>query len=199
MRQAVPNPGHHAVAALDPTLLITQNVDGLHEQAGSGAVIDLHGRLDVVRCMSCAHRLWRSDLQLELEARNPEWAALDARVAPDGDVDLVVDDFGSVDIPACAVCGGILKPDVVFFGESVPRQRVESAMAAVHRADAMLVVGSSLMVYSGYRFAEAAAAAGKPIAALNEGRTRADHLLELKVAARCGDVLEAVVSRLISY
>ena len=196
---ARPNAAHRALAALEAggriDLLVTQNVDGLHERAGSQAVIDLHGRLDVVRCMSCGHRVSRADLQRELEARNPQWAALDARVAPDGDVDLVADDFGSMDVPSCAVCGGILKPDVVFFGESVPRERVDAAMAGVKRADAMLVVGSSLMVYSGYRFAEAAAAAGKPIAAVNQGRTRADHLLRIKVSARCGEVLEVLLTQ----
>jgi NAD-dependent SIR2 family protein deacetylase len=197
---AKPNTAHRALARLEAAgridLLVTQNVDGLHERAGSNAVVDLHGRLDVVRCMSCSHRLPRADLQAELVARNPPWAALDARVAPDGDVDLVREDFSSVDVPPCPVCGGILKPDVVFFGESVPRERVEAAMASARGADAMLVIGSSLMVYSGYRFAEAAAAAGKPIAALNLGRTRADHLLELKVNARCGEVLDEVVSGL---
>jgi NAD-dependent SIR2 family protein deacetylase len=197
---ARPNAAHLALTQLEAAgridQLVTQNVDGLHEQAGSRAVIDLHGRLDVVRCMQCGHRLPRTDLQVELESRNPQWARLDARVAPDGDVDLVVDDFSSLEVPACPVCAGILKPDVVFFGESVPRQRVEAAMAAVQRCDALLVVGSSLMVYSGYRFAEAAAAAGKAVAALNLGRTRADHLLQLKVAAPCGPALQAVVSKL---
>jgi NAD-dependent SIR2 family protein deacetylase len=194
---ALPNAAHRVLAQLEAqeriALLVTQNVDGLHQRAGSGNVVDLHGRLDVVRCMSCAHRLPRADLQFELESRNGQWASLDARAAPDGDVDLVVDDFSSFEVPACAVCGGILKPDVVFYGESVPKQRVEAAFAGLHRADAMLIVGSSLMVYSGYRFAEAAAAAGKPIAALNLGRTRADHLLALKVSAPCAEVLQSLV------
>jgi NAD-dependent SIR2 family protein deacetylase len=197
---ARPNAAHLALATLEASgridLLVTQNVDGLHEQAGSHAVVDLHGRLDIVRCMQCAHRLPRAVLQTELQARNPQWAALDARVAPDGDVDLVADDFSSFDVPPCPVCGGVLKPDVVFFGESVPRERVEVAMHSARSADAMLVVGSSLMVYSGYRFAEAAAAAGRPIAALNLGRTRADHLLALKVSAPCAAALDAVVSAL---
>jgi NAD-dependent SIR2 family protein deacetylase len=197
---ARPNAAHVTLAQLEARgrvdLLVTQNVDGLHEQAGSHAVIDLHGRLDVVRCMQCGHRLPREDLQRELAARNPAWAALDARVAPDGDVDLAVEDFSGFDVPPCPVCGGILKPDVVFFGESVPRERVEAAMAAARRADAMLIVGSSLMIYSGCRFAEAAAAAGKPLAAINLGRTRADHLLALKVAGRCAEVLPAALATL---
>jgi NAD-dependent SIR2 family protein deacetylase len=191
--RARPNVAHRALARLEADgrveRLVTQNVDGLHSAAGSRDVVDLHGRLDVVRCMACAHRLPRADLQHELVARNPEWAKLDARVAPDGDVDLVVDDFSTFEVPPCERCGGILKPDVVFYGENVPRERVEAAFDALRRADAMLVAGTSLMVWSGYRFAEAAAAAGKPIAAINLGRTRADPLLALKVAQRCSDAL----------
>ncbi|HUQ11921.1 MAG TPA: NAD-dependent protein deacetylase [Steroidobacteraceae bacterium] len=194
IRGARPNGAHRALAQLETrglvSLLITQNVDGLHEAAGSRNVIDLHGRLDLVRCMSCAHTLPRTELQRELLARNPEWAKIEGRVAPDGDVDIDGRDFGAFDVPDCPVCKGILKPDVVFFGENVPRDRVERAFEGVARADALLIAGSSLMVYSGFRFAEAAAAAGKPIAAVNVGRTRADHLLSLKISAPCEDVLE---------
>ncbi len=182
---ARPSAAHHALADLEASgvvqMLITQNVDGLHTAAGSQRVIDLHGRLDDVRCMSCARTSPRAELQSRLLADNPGWSAGEARVAPDGDVDLEARDFSGFVVPACAVCGGILKPDVVFFGENVPPERVTRAFAAVADADALLVVGSSLMVYSGYRFAEAAAAAGKPVAAVNLGRTRADHLLTLKV------------------
>jgi NAD-dependent SIR2 family protein deacetylase len=185
---ARPNEAHDALARLESlglvSVLITQNVDGLHQAAGSRNVIDLHGRLDLVRCMSCAHTLPRAGLQRELLTRNPGWAGIEGRVAPDGDVDFEDRDFGTFDVPACAECGGILKPDVVFFGENVPLDRVTRAFAGVAGADALLVVGSSLMVYSGYRFAEAAAAAGKPIATVNLGRTRADHLLALKVHER---------------
>jgi len=191
--KAHPNDTHRALARLEVQgrieLLVTQNVDGLHSAAGSTRVVDLHGRLDVVRCMSCDNRILRKILQKELVTRNPSWAEMHARQAPDGDVDLEGLDFSSFDVPACLVCGGILKPDVVFFGESVPKHRVETAMEAVQRADAMLIVGSSLMVYSGYRFAEAAAAAGKPIAAVNLGRTRADELLALKITQRCSEAL----------
>jgi NAD-dependent SIR2 family protein deacetylase len=197
---ARPNAAHLALARLESLgrvdLLVTQNVDGLHERAGSRGIVDLHGRLDVVRCMSCAHRMPRAALQVELEARNPAWTQLDADLAPDGDVDLLADDFSGFEVPQCPVCGGVLKPDVVFFGESVPRERVEAAMGSARSADALLIVGSSLMVYSGYRFAEAAAAAGKPIAAVNLGRTRADHLLSLKVTSPCGDVLPAAIEAL---
>jgi NAD-dependent SIR2 family protein deacetylase len=169
--------------------LVTQNVDGLHQSAGSTNVIDLHGRLDQVRCMGCEQRSDREELQRRLLDLNPSWDRLDARDAPDGDADLDGLDFSGFGIPACAHCGGILKPDVVFFGESVPQERVTAAMEAVVRADAVLVIGSSLMVYSGYRFAHAASKAGKPIAAVNLGRTRADALLALKVNQPCVSAL----------
>ncbi len=194
---ARPNPAHLALARLEQQgridLLVTQNVDGLHEAAGSRDVVDLHGRLDVVRCMTCERRTPRAALQVELELHNPAWRNLDARIAPDGDVDLVRDDFSGFVVLDCAACGGILKPDVVFFGESVPRERVAAAMASARRADAMLIVGSSLMVYSGYRFAEAAAAAGLELAAINLGRTRADHLLAFKVSEPASAALARAV------
>jgi NAD-dependent SIR2 family protein deacetylase len=126
---------------------------------------------------------------MELTRRNPGFAALDAGDAPDGDADLDGVAFDAFEVPACEACGGLLKPDVVFFGEGVPGDRVRQAMAALDASDAMLVVGSSLMVYSGYRFARAMADAGKPIAAINLGRTRADDLLTLKVTGRCADAL----------
>jgi len=193
MRQARPNDAHYALASLERTgriaQLVTQNVDGLHQSAGSEKVIDLHGRIDTVRCLSCGRRSSREELQLELERRNPDFASLDAVSAPDGDADLDEVAFERFDVPACDHCGGLLKPDVVFFGENVPAERVQRAMAAIDHSDAMLVVGSSLMVYSGYRFAAAAAEAGKPIAAINLGRTRADDLLTLKVTERCATAL----------
>ena len=186
---ARPNDAHRALARLEhegrAELLVTQNVDGLHQSAGSIRVIDLHGRLDQVRCLGCERRSDREYLQSRLVDLNPSWGRLDARDAPDGDANLDGVDFSSFKIPACEHCGGILKPDVVFFGESVPRERVTAAMDAVERADAMLVIGSSLMVYSGFRFVQAASKAGKPIAAVNLGRTRADELLALKVNQPC--------------
>jgi len=191
--RAQPNTAHHALAQLEQRgrieLLVTQNVDCLHQAAGSTNVVDLHGRLDQVRCMSCEQRIARDEWQSLLIDRNPSWAQLDAREAPDGDADLESQDFSEFDVPPCPYCGGIIKPDVVFFGESVPRDRVDRAMQGLHAADAMLVVGSSLMVYSGYRFAQAAADAGIPIAAVNLGNTRADPLLALKVALPCGEAL----------
>lgn len=190
--QARPNATHRALAALEARdkldLLLTQNVDGLHQAAGSMRVIDLHGRLDQVRCLACNLYLPREGFQRELERLNPVWSEFEAVDAPDGDADLEADFSGFV-VPPCPRCGGMLKPDVVFFGEGVPRERVEAGMQALQRADAMLVVGSSLMVYSGYRFARAAAAAGKPIAAVNLGRTRADAMLALKIEQPCAAAL----------
>ena len=191
--EARPNAAHRALAALEAQglceMLLTQNVDGLHQAAGNRSVIDLHGRLDGVACLACGVRSSRADLQVRLVDANPEWAGLAAGAAPDGDADLEGRDFSAVRIPACEACGGMLKPDVVFFGENVPRERVQAAMAHLERADAMLVVGSSLMVYSGLRFVHAAMRAGTPVAAVNLGRTRADDLLRFRVAASCGDAL----------
>ena len=189
---AQPNGAHHALAQLERRgqveLLVTQNVDRLHQRAGSEQVIDLHGRLDEVRCMSCGWRLSRHAFQQTLVERNPAWVSLDAADAPDGDADLDGQDFASFDVPHCLRCEGIVKPDVVFFGEHVPAT-CGSAGLAWRAADAVLVVGSSLMVYSGYRFVAAAAQAGKPVAAVTLGRTRADALLALKVDARCHEAL----------
>jgi NAD-dependent SIR2 family protein deacetylase len=199
MRAAAPNDAHRSLAQLERLgrveCLVTQNVDGLHQRAGSRNVVDLHGRVDVVRCLGCEGRRPREAMQAELVARNPGFAAFDAGQAPDGDADLEGIDFSRFDVPACEVCGGLLKPDVVFFGESVPRDRVALAMAAADRADALLVVGSSLMVLSGYRFARAMAAAGKPLAAVNLGRTRADDLLTLKIEETCAAALAFLLER----
>jgi NAD-dependent SIR2 family protein deacetylase len=200
MAHARPGEAHQALARLEALdrvrLLLTQNVDGLHRAAGSAAPVELHGRIDTVVCMSCRQSLPRADFQARLVASNADWVALQARAAPDGDADLDGHDFSSFVVPPCPHCGGILKPDVVFFGESVPPERVATARAALAESDAMLVVGSSLMVYSGFRFVQAAAAAGLPIAAINLGRTRADELLALKVQAPAGATLAAVVGRL---
>ncbi len=192
-RSAAPNDAHRALAQLEREdrveSLVTQNVDRLHQAAGSQDVIDLHGRLDWVRCMECGYRLPREEMQAELVRSNLAWSGLEARAAPDGDAELEMRDFSNFRVPPCTACGGILKPDVVFFGESVPAERVTMAMARLAHCDAVLVVGSSLMVYSGYRFVHAAARAGKPIAAINLGRTRADALLTLKVAESCSAAL----------
>jgi NAD-dependent SIR2 family protein deacetylase len=193
LRTARPNDAHRALAHLQrqhrAAHLVTQNVDRLHQAAGSPEVIDLHGRIDRVRCMSCQRRQSRDELQADLVRLNPAWAEVDALQAPDGDAELERRDFTRFQVRACRQCGGVLKPDVVFFGEQVPPDRVRSSMSQLMQADAMLVIGSSLMVYSGYRFAQAAALAGKPIAAVNLGRTRADALLALKVTLPCSAAL----------
>ena len=190
---ALPNATHRALAKLEQqnrvAMLLTQNVDRLHQAAGTQNVIDLHGRMDIIRCLSCELRLPRGDFQAKLLRLNPSWADAEALDAPDGDADLQEQDFSSFVIPVCADCGGMLKPDVVFFGENVPRERVDAAMQAMREADAVLVVGSSLMVYSGYRFVQAAVAASKPVAAVNLGHTRADSLLTLKVNQSCAQAL----------
>jgi NAD-dependent SIR2 family protein deacetylase len=197
MAHAQPAAAHHALAQLERAgridLLVTQNVDGLHQAAGSAKVVDLHGRIDTVCCLGCGARTPRRALQEELTARNPAWLALDARSLADGDADLEGRDFAGFDVPACSACGGMLKPDVVFFGENVPRERVAAVREALAQADAVLVAGSSLMVYSGYRFVEEAVAAGKPVVAVNRGRTRADSLLGIKVETEVGSALEALV------
>ena len=189
IRCARPSVAHRALAKLEAMgrseILLTQNVDRLHQAAGSAKVIDLHGRIDRVRCMGCGRRFSRHELQEELSRLNPGWLGLDALDAPDGDADLENLDFSSFAVPSCRACGGVLKPDVVFFGENVPRDRVAAATRHLDEADAMLIVGSSLMVYSGFRFVEMAARAGKPAAAVNLGRTRADGLFALKVDEAC--------------
>ncbi len=192
---AAPNAAHRGLAALEQSdrigLLVTQNVDGLHQAAGSRRVVDLHGRLDRVACLSCRHTSARAAWQLHLQNLNTGWTTLDAPVAPDGDADLDGLDFSAFVVPDCPRCGGVVKPDVVFFGENVPPWRHTQATAALSRSDAMLVVGSSLMVHSGYRYALAAERLGLPIAAVNLGRTRADHLLSLKVSAAAGPTFAA--------
>ena len=200
MAQARPAMAHHALARLEAAghveLLVTQNVDGLHAAAGSAQVVDLHGRIDTVCCLQCGVRSPRRLLQAELLRRNPGWAELPALAAPDGDADLLAHDFADFDVPACTVCGGMLKPDVVFFGENVPRERVSAVRDALARSDALLVAGSSLMVYSGYRFVEDARAAGKPVIAVNQGRTRGDDVFALKLEQEVGAALDALARRL---
>jgi NAD-dependent SIR2 family protein deacetylase len=191
--RARPNAAHRALARLEQIgrseLLLTQNVDRLHQAAGSDRVIDLHGRLDLVRCMGCGRKTARDELQEELGRLNPDWLDLDAGDAPDGDADLEAADFSAFMVPGCRQCEGLLKPDVVFFGESVPKNFVDAAAGHLQRADGMLIVGSSLMVYSGFRFVQMAARAGIPIAAVNLGRTRADEMLALKVEEPCESAL----------
>ena len=198
--QAMPNAAHLALGQLESLgrvqQLVTQNVDGLHQRAGSSAVIELHGNVSQVVCLGCGSECSRESIQRRLERDNPNFLDMAAPAAPDGDADLESVQLTAFRVPSCTRCDGILKPTVVFFGENVPRHRVDAAANALERADAMLVIGSSLMVYSGYRFCEWAYRIGKPIAAINLGRTRGDHLFALKVEASCADALTSLVARL---
>lgn len=185
LAQASPNAGHEALAALEGAgrigPLLTQNVDGLHQQAGSTAVLELHGNIHSVCCLDCGARVPRAFVQTRLVEANPLLAGAMATPLPDGDAHVepgALDDF---QLPGCTHCGGTLMPDVIFFGDTIPPARTALALAHMEAADALLVVGSSLMVYSGFRFCRMAAQAGKPIAALNLGRTRADELISLKI------------------
>lgn len=197
---ARPNDAHHALAALEGVGLldhvITQNVDGLHQRAGHRSVLDLHGRLDRVTCLDCGAEFARAAFQSRLEALNPGWHVERAPAAPDGDADVLPERTAGFRVPDCAACQGTLKPSVVFFGETVPADRVAHAHARVEAARVLLVVGSSLMVYSGLRFVRAAARRGTPVVLLNRGRTRADDQAHLKIDAPCGPLLRQAAERL---
>ena len=199
-RAAAPARAHDALAALETrgamTRLVTQNVDRLHQRAGSREVVDLHGRLDHVVCLACHDIVSRDAWQDVLLAENPAFAARATAFAPDGDADLDDEDTTSFVVPSCPGCGGVMKPDVVFYGGNVPAQRVSGVHDDVDASDALLVVGSSLMVFSGFRFVRRAVAANKPVLVVNRGRTRADELATLKVEGDCGDVLAAALAGL---
>lgn len=201
-----PNAGHRALALLQDagkvSDILTQNVDGLHQQAGSRNVIELHGSIHAVVCLECAHTLSRREVQAWLEQANPELAAHGGRTGsegvvkalPDGDAHFEPDALATFHLPSCPACGGMLQPDVVFFGDGVPAWRYARANQALAEADALLVVGTSLMVLSGYRFCRDAAASGKPVVAINQGITRADPLLALKLGGAAENVLPALLA-----
>lgn len=198
-----PNAGHRALARLEEAGvvmgLITQNVDLLHTKAGSRRVVNLHGTYAQVVCLSCGYTMSRAALADELEALNPGFIERAERVggiavAPDADA--VVTDTSSFRYLDCPRCGGMLKPDIVYFGESVPKERVQQAFSLVDEADALLVAGSSLTVFSGYRFVRHAAAAGKPIAIVNRGPTRGDALATVKLEAGCSELLTLLAGEL---
>lgn len=197
--KAKPNKAHFALARLESvgkiSTLITQNVDGLHHRAGSKNVIDLHGVLEKVVCIKCKSTVSRHEVQDYLLENNMFAAQTTAKTLPDGDALLEQIDYTRVDIPNCKSCGGILKPDVVFYGENVPLERVQSCFKAIDTADAMLIAGSSLMVYSSYRFVRYAYDKQMPIALLNKGVTRADDLIDVKLKADCESVLERLAAR----
>jgi NAD-dependent SIR2 family protein deacetylase len=213
--RAEPNDGHRAVAELSRrgllTAIITQNVDGLHQAAGSGAglgpaiaaggapVTELHGSLHRVVCLSCGQRTARTELDRRLAAANPGWGPKDgtglaASVNPDGDAVLDDEAAASFRVVDCSACRGVLKPDVVFFGESVPRERVERCYAMLALARALLVLGSSLTVMSGFRFVRRAASLGVPIGIVNRGATRGDALATVRIDAALGQVLPSLCS-----
>lgn len=197
---ARPNRGHEALAALERAGavagLITQNVDGLHHGAGSREIVELHGALRRVRCLACERVTGRDELQRRLAEANPGWTGRGVPVAPDGDADLADDLVADFEVVACVACGGLLMPDVVFFGGSVPRPTLDAAWATFERAEVLLVIGSSLAVFSGYRFVRRAAERAVPVAILNRGPTRGDPHAALRVDARAGEALAAVARAL---
>ena len=201
LRHAAPNAGHAAVARLErrglTTGLITQNVDRLHTDAGSALCVDLHGRFDRVLCLDCGTRYSRQTVSRLLEELNPgflERTRLDGDIAPDADAD--VEDTADFVVADCPVCGGMLKPDFVYFGENVPRDRVAAAFAMLNAADALVVAGSSLTVMSGLRFVKHAHKTGKPVVIINRGRTRGDDLADVKIEAGVATALEYLASEL---
>lgn len=205
MDDTLPNAGHRALAALERasvvTGVVTQNVDLLHTKAGSRNVVDLHGTYASVVCLSCGHTMTRAALADRLDALNPGFldraeALGGLAVAPDADA--VVADTASFRYLDCPVCGGILKPDIVYFGESVPKEVVAQAFAMVEAAQALLVAGSSLTVFSGYRFVRHAAALGIPVAIINRGRTRGDDLATVKVDGGCSELLALLADELVA-
>jgi NAD-dependent SIR2 family protein deacetylase len=204
MGAARPNTGHHALARLEAAgrvgMLITQNVDGLHEAAGSRRLCALHGRIAGVVCLDCQVRSRRATLAERLTTLNPGWAErhTDAAVRPDGDVE--IDETRDFVVPGCERCGGVLKPDVVFFGENVPKPRVQRCYDAVEQVaavgGAMLVVGSSLTVMSGFRFVRHAARLGVPVVIVNRGATRADDLATVKLEEGTSQFLTSMAREL---
>ncbi len=197
LHHADPNDGHRALATMERSgrlvATITQNVDGLHQAAGARQVVDLHGRISAVVCVDCRERTSRAELHERLEELNPGFGqGISPDLAPDGDA--VIGDLDSFRIVACRSCGGVLKPDVVFFGENVPKERVELCYCLVEEAEALLVAGSSLTVMSGLRFVRRAYQRGIPVAIVNRGETRGDPLATLRVDAGCSEVLAALAA-----
>jgi NAD-dependent SIR2 family protein deacetylase len=196
--QAEPNAGHYAVARLQRcglvTGIITQNVDSLHQAGGAGPVIELHGSLDRVRCLGCGERTAREQLDQRLRAANPGWDAAVAQYNPDGDALISDEQAERFQVVGCAGCGGVLKPDVIFFGENVPRARVDDCYDLVGQARALVVLGSSLTVMSGYRFVRHAARLGIPVVIINRGPTRGDQQATLMIDAPLGATLTRLAS-----
>ena len=200
VQRAQPNAGHKALARLETTGnltgVLTQNVDGLHQAAGSQEVLELHGSLARVRCLACGQLETRSRVQRRMAHLNPELEAQSVVFAPDGDADVTQKLISGFEVPSCLRCRGTLKPDVVFFGENVPKERVVRAWELFDDAEVLLVVGSSLTVFSGYRFVARAAKEGKPVAIVNQGQTRGDACATVRVNAPLGEVLPQLVEML---
>lgn len=195
-----PNPAHFALSALERagrlTGLITQNVDRLHHKAATQDVVELHGALADVRCLACGAHETRDALQARLLERNPLAARWTYELAPDGDAEIPQAALDGFEVPDCLTCGGLLKPDVVFFGDNVPPARVDECYRRVDDADALLIIGSSLHVYSGFRFARHAHQRGTPVVVINQGPTRADELARAKVDGAAGALVPAFAAAL---
>ena len=197
---AAPNPGHYALAALEQSGtvngLITQNVDRLHQAAGSTRVVELHGALAEVTCLQCGAITDRWTVQDRLQSLNPNWSRRASSLAPDGDAEIPWAATREFSVPACRTCGGVLKPNVVFFGENADPARVEAAWSLLDDADALLVVGSSLTVYSGFRFVREARQSNQPVGIVNLGETRGTPLSTVHVDARTGELLPQLAQAL---
>ena len=206
MHRAEPNEAHRALARMEEggavVGVITQNVDGLHQAAGSRRVLELHGSLDGVVCLDCGDRTGRGAYQERLIAANPGWlekaTSGDTTIAPDGDADVARVDAGGFTVPGCERCDGVIKPDVVFFGENVPRERVDRAWELYGQGDVLLVVGSSLTVFSGRRFVHRAATEGVPVVIATLGETRGDPMATVKLDERLGTLLPEMAEALLA-
>lgn len=200
IQQAKPNPAHHALAHLEASGIvrgiITQNVDSLHQAAGNRNLLELHGRLAVVRCLQCRRAESRRTLQVRMLELNAGFQLQPLEIAPDGDAEIAPDLLETFQVPVCLHCNGVLKPDVVFFGENVPKERVERAYTMLEHAEVLLVLGSSLTVFSGYRFVVRAVKDAKPVVIINQGATRGDMAATLRLHARLGEVLPVIAGAL---
>eukprot|EP00099_Drosophila_melanogaster_P016501 NP_572241.2 sirtuin 4, isoform C [Drosophila melanogaster] len=188
-----PNATHHALARFEREervqAVVTQNVDRLHTKAGSRNVVEVHGSGYVVKCLSCEYRIDRHEFQSILASLNPAFKDAPDMIRPDGDVEIPLEYIENFRIPECTQCGGDLKPEIVFFGDSVPRPRVDQIAGMVYNSDGLLVLGSSLLVFSGYRVVLQTKDLKLPVGIVNIGETRADHLADIKISAKCGDVI----------
>jgi NAD+-dependent protein deacetylase sirtuin 4 len=175
--------------------IVTQNVDRLHTKAGSKSIIELHGTGYIVKCLSCEYRIPRHDFQMVLNQLNPNLVDNSTMMRPDGDVELPVEAVKEFQIPPCPDCGGDLKPEIVFFGDNVPKDRILKIVRMINESDGVLVLGSSLTVFSGYRIVLQAKEVGLPVAIVCIGKTRADDKVDLKISAKCGDIMPHLIAK----